>query len=109
MGVMMQKMLTMWLAGSLALAGCSDTESVDALVAEGGGHPVCKSAKSTLNYQAEWMKAVMAKRDSGQWTQEKMMMVMERMNEYAHKIDPKVREYASFCDDLDRIRDHYAF
>lgn len=101
--------LILALAATTALAGCSETESVDALIAEGGGHPVCKSAKSTLNYQHQWIKELMAKRDSGQWSQEKMMTVLERTNEYAHKIDPEVREYASYCDDLDRIRSHYGF
>ena len=95
--------------GAMSLGACSDAESPDALIAQGGGHPVCKSAKSTLKYQQQWMKDLMAMRDSKVWTQSKMMMVLERSNEYAHKIDPNVREYASYCDDLDRIRSHYVF
>ena len=91
-----------------ALTACSEGEAADVAAVAADGHPVCTNAGATFDYQLQFTKDALEKRDSGVWSQDKMMMVIDRMKEYAHKIDPKVREYASFCDDLDRIRSHYA-
>lgn len=94
---------------ALLLVGCSQAESADVLIAQDGDHPVCKSAQSTLEHHHEWMTDAAAMRDRGIWDQKKFLMVIERAGEYAPKMDPEVRDYSGYCDDLDRIRSHYAF